>query len=728
MIIEKLLIENFGPFQGKNPFDLKPREGNITIVIGDSGSGKTHFGKAIRWGLYNLPFYSSEEARKRRSEDAEEKPYDKSQILNLFYRKGGGAVDLTRPPDEREMKVTLELRPSASMRRPMEARGLLFGGYTLTREASVPFSKTFPSWKDVDTPNMKLQGPNQRLERGENPESVIDEFFLPATTSIFFMFHGERIKALTQQISAPVQESINKILDVTPMRNAASDLEQISSDFLGEVESSREKQDELKTHQDYRVKLLAALQTKRKELKEAQTNQSTLEGELRTNRERQKEVMDAMGLKEKDDKIEGDIKDNQAKLKDKMELLAASRDNFTREALYHILSQDSEERKEIDEANQKIQTRIVEFEGERGKLERLREGEECPTCTQVIDANFLKRAKSRIKELEESIKLQKGQLKEPDPNYIQLQLVLKRLEDRKYRPERLNKELGDLRTTIRNLKSQRQGIRKKIRSQGEDAETAYNLQKRERELVDLIENAKKEVWGLESKVKEREKDLDDLNIKIKELARGAKGKLASERADLAQRLESVFSEVVTEHAKAKKDQIATATGQALVDLTIKPYLFSKEPIKINDKFELSTYNSKGNELLWDQDSTGERGILSLAFIYGLLKASERDAPVILDTAFGNLAPGHVKNISRLLPTFGPQVILLLTLFEFKQMFENAERNFWNSVDRYIIFCHHNAEKESTQVTIVNDLKSAKREFDKEFDESISANKGRKTKA
>jgi DNA sulfur modification protein DndD len=727
MIIEKLLIENFGPFQGKNPFDLKPRDGNITIVFGDSGSGKTHFGKAIRWGLYNLPFYSSEEARKRKSEDAEEKPYDKSQILNLFYRKGGGAVDLTRPPDEREMKVTIELRPSASMRRPMEARDLLFGSYTLTREASVPFSKTFPSWKDVGTPNMKLQGPNQRLERGENPDSIIDEFFLPASTSIFFMFHGERIKALTQQISSPVQESINKILDVTPMNNAVSDLEQINSDFLSEVESSREKKEELETHQKYHVKLLAILQTKRNEQKDAQSNQKTLDDELRTNRERQKEVMAAMGLKEQDDKIEAEVKDNLAKVKDKMELLAQSRDNFTREALYHILSQDSEERKEIDEGNQRIQVKINEYESEKNKLERLKEGEECPTCTQVVDANFLKKAKARVKELEESIRLQRGQLKEPDPTYLQLQFVLTRLEDRKYRPEKLNKELGDLRTTIRNLKSRRQDIRKKIRSQGDDAEIAYNLQKRERELIDLIEKAKKDVWNAEKEVKAREKDLTDLNAKIQELARGAKGKLASERADLAQRLGSVFSEVVTEYAKAKKDQIATATGQALLELTIKPYLFAKEPVKINDKFELSTYNSKGNELLWDADSTGERGILSLAFIYGMLKASERDAPVILDTAFGNLAPGHVKNISRLLPTFGPQVILLLTLFEFKDLVENAEHSFWNSVDRYVVLCHHDATKESTQVTTVNDFKSARKEFEKEFDESISANKGGKVK-
>jgi DNA sulfur modification protein DndD len=727
MIIEKLVIENFGPFEGRNPFDLKPRDGNITIVLGDSGSGKTHFGKAIRWGLYNLPFYSSEEARKRRSEDAEEKPYDKSQILNLFYRTGGGAVDLSKPPSAREMSVAIDLRPSASMKRAMESRDLLFGTYTLTREASVPFSKTFPSWKDVDTPPMKLQGPHQRLERGENPDSVIDEFFLPSSTSIFFMFHGERIKALTQQISAPVQESINKILDVTPMKNAASDLEQINSDFLGEVETSKEKQEELNRHQDYKVKLQARLQTKRKELKDAQTNQTTLEGELRTNREQQKEVMAAMGLKEQDDKIEVNLKDARGKLKDKIELLAASRDNFTREALYHILLQDSEERKEIDEENQKTQAKISDFESEKGKLEHLKEGEACPTCTQVVGADFLKKAKSRIKELEDSVKLQKSQLKEPDPNYVQLQMVLSRLKDKKYKPETLNKELGDIRATIRNLKTRRQEIRRKIRSQGDDAETAYRLQKRERDLLEIIDRAKKEVWGLEKEVKDREKDLSELNTKIHELARGAKGKLASARADLAQRLELVFGEVVGEHAKAKKDQIAAGTGRALLELTIKPYLFSKDPIKINDQFELSTYNSKGNELLWDVDSTGERGILSLAFIYGLLKASERDAPVILDTAFGNLAPGHLKNISRLLPTFGPQVILLLTLLEYKALLENAEKDFWNHVDKYIVLCHHSAANESTQVTIVDDFKSANKEFEKEFEESISANKGARSK-
>jgi hypothetical protein len=72
--------------------------------------------------------------------------------------------------------------------------------------------------------------------------------------------------------------------------------------------------------------------------------------------------------------------------------------------------------------------------------------------------------------------------------------------------------------------------------------------------------------------------------------------------------------------------------------------------------------------------------------------------------------------------------LLLTLLEYKALLENAERSFWNNVDRYILLCHHNATKESTEVRIVNDFKSANREFEKEFEESISANKGGKTRS
>ncbi|MDA4127792.1 MAG: hypothetical protein OK452_11425, partial [Thaumarchaeota archaeon] len=71
------------------------------------------------------------------------------------------------------------------------------------------------------------------------------------------------------------------------------------------------------------------------------------------------------------------------------------------------------------------------------------------------------------------------------------------------------------------------------------------------------------------------------------------------------------------------------------------------------------------------------------FIYGLLKASERDAVVMLDTFFGNLDKTHIRNITKNLSDFGQQIILMVTLTEFDTLNQLADAKFWKHVNRFI---------------------------------------------
>ena len=176
--------------------------------------------------------------------------------------------------------------------------------------------------------------------------------------------------------------------------------------------------------------------------------------------------------------------------------------------------------------------------------------------------------------------------------------------------------------------------------------------------------------------KERSRDLAKLGDKA--------SKKAKARFDIADKLHSVFDDTVDELAFEKRDEIAKKTGRILMDLTRKPELFHRTaPVEVDEEFQVKAINRDGYQLEWDRQSSSEKTILSLSFIYGLLSASEKDAPIVLDTFLGKLDPHHIDSFLELLPTFGPQVILITTLEEFSALLTRRSSSFWKHISRFI---------------------------------------------
>jgi len=55
MLIEKVKIENFGPFAGKHELDFSINEQKkLNVILGLNGSGKTQLFNLMSWCLYGL--------------------------------------------------------------------------------------------------------------------------------------------------------------------------------------------------------------------------------------------------------------------------------------------------------------------------------------------------------------------------------------------------------------------------------------------------------------------------------------------------------------------------------------------------------------------------------------------------------------------------------------------------------------------------------------------------
>ena len=709
MIIEQLELENFCSFRGRNILDLKPDEcKNITLIIGHGGAGKTTVGKAIRWCLYNRHFSGSDD----------EKEYEKADILKLFHRKGGGVANT--PLEELHMTVRLRILPSKSMEPALKNREYKFGIFELERTVMV--SKSLPNPKDVGLSPLLLKSPDQRTVA--DSEGFIDELLLPASASTFFMFHGDRIRDLTKQIDDPIQDAINLILDVTAFQNAEIDVAQLTTQFsrtLNKMVKDKETR-EIKRRAHEKLiaeieKIKTLIEDKTEALKRVRQSLNEIDKE-RAN------LLEVAGLdKEYTSKVE--IKkefDNQLERVD--DQLLSLMDSFPLEVLHHCLAKHARETQQIDADNRKHEEEMRLLRVRMEQLKSLKPGSKCPTCQQTYPSELIQQNENEKKITETKIKRELAAIIDLDPEFVKLNQTVMESENIRFDPTLLQDTRARLRGQIVDIENKLGDLKKRLNSYGDLREKAKGVDLRAR---DKAEEEGRLVEGLRcanESLKRQENMQRELEKQISMLVED-ENNVVRKCFKLSSSLRDVFNSAVEELANNKKRQIAIETGNMLMKTTIKPELFSKSnPVEIDKNFQVITKNLNGDVLEWDANATSEKSLLSLGFIYGLVRASERDAPIILDTFFGNMDPNHIRKITENLSCFGSQIILMATLTEFYDLIRNASPTLWEHVNKFI-FLKTNAHTEfATEISTTTNFAEAKELANKqetEFRERVNAN-------
>jgi DNA sulfur modification protein DndD len=698
MIIERVILENFGSFKGINPIDVEPIEKqNITLLIGHAGAGKTSVGKAIRWALYNRPFHEGNEDRE----------YTKEGILRLFFRSGGGATE-DRPPTVNHMSVQLDILPSETAKAGLKEHGYGFGKFTLERTASLS-GKVIPTTRDLILPQLSLKAPDQR--EVEDPEGIIEEFFLPASTSSFFMFHGDRIKNLTKQIEKPVTDDIKQILDVTAMNNATVDLEKVMSQLSKQVnvasknETARiEKQTELDRLEKSIERYQRTLHEKEEERKNAREKLSRLEKE-------NEGLLEAAGLLKDVSGKKGEIKMLEDQRDGIDESLQSMLDQFPREALYHFLYRRAFVVRETDRRNKTHNKIIEELRQKKDQIEQLKPGGKCPVCKQPFPDHLVSARQKELSAIDEKINVERQAIRPLDPEFEDLMQTVIRLESIKYNPRELKIQRFQIRNQITDKENELRGIRGKL---GEYDEP--NVKARASTITEDIERLSSAEGRLGEAIDKLNSDIDKFGQAKKRVEKelvflgGEGSEKARKEFGVAESLRNVFADAVIDLADQKRDEIARMAGEMLLGITIKSDLFHKSaPVEVDDNFQVMAINANSRPLEWDVQSSSEKSLLSLSFIYGLLRASEKEAPVILDTFFGNLDPNQVTNILARLPGFGPQIILMTTLTEFNDLTTRTDSPFWSHVARFVLLRNNKSTDWTTKYKTFTDLSEARAE-------------------
>ncbi|MDB2127500.1 AAA family ATPase [Enterocloster clostridioformis] len=167
MLLESIKLHNFRQFRDESIDFAQGENGkNVTIIIGENGTGKTTFAQAFFWCMYGETEFS-----------------DKT-ILNKVV-----AAEM-RPGQEERVKVTLSLRHGAV-------------GYTLIREQVYrkDYNNNVKGDNTIFDIAIKDAGGNTNYLKKTQCEAEV-KGILPKELSRYFFFDGERIEKMSKDISS----------------------------------------------------------------------------------------------------------------------------------------------------------------------------------------------------------------------------------------------------------------------------------------------------------------------------------------------------------------------------------------------------------------------------------------------------------------------------------------------------------------------------------------------
>lgn len=644
-------MKNFGPYKGVFELDFKKRKKrNIEIIWGTNGSGKTHIFKAIKWCLYGYD---------PSPKDKEPKHASRKDAWECIY----GTNKEDQPPPDPYMYVYMWFEDTTGketnrylLKRSVRPRG---------RAAHV----LNPTQIDTD------------LELTENGKAVYNprekiESILPVAASQFFMFHGEDLRYMSQKHLEHTKKAIELILEAETFRQGIRDLRKTSREIEKEYDHEIGKVGDIATIVNSKNEFSQKIEQNEKDLEDAKTKierikKSTtgIEEELRS-REKSKMTMSRLD----------ELRRQKSQLEDDEKKLLLRRDNLINQlpsiVILPELVKILEKKQESHEKREKIKEEILQLKGRLELANEISKLKECICGNKITDVEkrFIK---SQQRSIGNSIGKLNSQLFEEDPTYYQLRETIAGIKGADPDFETLQKDIADLALRMDELDSQIQGIERHLSGIAEEkirelTNERDELKKREGEVEEKIRNIERK-----KKENEQRKERFVKLIKQREKAYSISTSLDEQR-NLTEKCLEAFEFVLARLSTLRKKQIMEYSTYFFKDLTNKPEEY--ERIEIDDSYNVQVIDSKGNVIFRPGLSTGEREIVALSFILGLKNASEKVAPLVLDTFFVHLDESHYSNIIRELPNFANQIILILTDLEYKNLKERAAESFFESVN------------------------------------------------
>jgi DNA sulfur modification protein DndD len=620
MKLTKLVINDFGPYRGRNEFTLTTSQDSPIILFGGSnGAGKTTLFRGIQICLHGRS------ALGRRVSESDYKEHIKGKLHEYPERTA----------DEASIRLEFEYAYMGEVDHYSVERSWRDRGKSIVENLEVRRNGKLPSDLDKD-----------------QWEDFLKELIPPGVSQLFF-FDGEKVQELATAIEddESFEDSLFSLLGLDLVDRLDADLSIYRSRKLDEsgLEGITEEINELRDEKE-------ELEQREQELKDEKDDKQERLAELETEIDN-KEADIAQEGGAYADKRE-DLKERRAELNAKIENAEEDIRDIVTDAYPFALApdlcqsvvnrlKDESEKQETAAARERLDNELDDaLNGEVFNDLDVPEDQ-----AEEIKARLQSEIQNRFQVEDEDTQLL-HQFSETQRREM-YGVVDKALNEV---PETLGSKSNELESMVREL----QDIEEQLGRAPEEEDISPLIE----DLNELIE----EKESLKSDVEDIEEELSKLDTRTSRLGNQIDNKLdqqedketVSERAELASDVQNVLSEYREDLAKQKLRNLEDALTERYLALSNKSDFY--EGIEVDeDALNIKVRTKHGNHKPQSELSAGERQIFATALLWALAEISGRPLPFIVDTPLGRLDKAHRENlVENFFPEASHQVLVFST--------------------------------------------------------------------
>lgn len=626
MQIKTLNIRNFKNYYGTSSVDLTldNSKGNIILIGGKNGYGKTSFCEAIKLCLFGKKLYGKPMSNK----DYEDYLIDS---FNTKAKKNG----------ENEAFVMIQLSLSESI-----------GSFDINITRSWEVS----NGKFVDEKLTILRGEKELEYVPKEYWETYLEKLIPPYLAKLFIFDGERVEdfAESYEFKDEIRNSIKDAVGLKKHEILYSDLSTLQSKIKRaniDENGIRNTISELDDVKSQRKKSLEKTESEIISLNEKIEDLSIQKNELEKEIDRIAGAL-SKGFGERTQEIRG-LQDKRHKIKENviditgnfLPFVIPSRlfDSLSVQLdLEHNLKEKISSKRFLERVNGEFSSSL------RKRLHESTDIDEKHTA--LIEKCVKETFDDFLNETEESKIIH--DLSKKEINRILFFMKEAKLNVNNGFQEKLE-HLRDIDQNISELHNQLNGfdkgieVRELINQMADYESKNASIKEKIKILMNEEENIENEIVRIEKEIKQLENQIVCAEVDRRKI-------------DLVEQVKKVLEEVETKVIRSKIDKLEAYISEMYHKLANKDDMVAE--IKINkDTFNIDLFDSDGNKLNKGQISTGEKEIFALSLLDGLIRISTYDFPVIIDAPLTSLDKEHCENILlEFTPNLGDQVIMFST--------------------------------------------------------------------
>jgi DNA sulfur modification protein DndD len=642
-------MKNFGPYKGEHKIEFKTKSGkNLSIIWGKNGAGKTHIMKAMLWCLYGCDPTLTKKKQYGTEKDAWEFIY------------GAHLEDQPLPDPYMHVYLFLEEGPTNDSGRLSQ--------YVVKRSV-------FPQSPNPMNPS-QIRTDFEVIKDGRRSDSPREEIeaLLPLAASQFFMFHGEEIRQMSQKHAEETHKAIELILEAETFRQGKEDLSAVAREIEQDLDDERRRSGGMDDLLDLKKRTRERIDSIEIDISNCKNEIADLKKELDGVKAELERNESSQVLQVKLNSLEQQLKDNE----EQREKIVNQRDDLINELPAKMILpelrriQTEKEKRQLKREGQERE--IAELRGNLKLANEIVKADKCKLCGRTITEQERLHIQQEINYYDGEISRLTGTLEEEDPTYYEIRETVAGIERSKLDFEQFKMDLDENTLSHDELESQIKDVKKQLTdSKSEEVRT---LMARRDSLLIAIGASENKQDNFQRQLDDQQKALNNVLKLIEDKDKHDNIKENLERqSDLIERCITAFESVLNNLSEVRRKAIADYATEVFRMLTNKPEEYDR--IEIDQQFNVSVMDKRNNIVHREDLSTGERLVVALSFILGLKQASEKIAPLVLDTFFAHLDEEHFGNIVKALPNFADQVVLILTNLEYKNLKEMAPKSFFD---------------------------------------------------